>query len=96
MLLIAVVTIASIAGVHFRALYVGQVTLSLFAVFWGFMTVLTFSKPGRFGVDVHIALDWGFFCYLLAFALSTIAGIISVRWSERVQQRNLVKSLHIP
>ncbi len=90
------ITIASIAGVHFRVLYVGQVTLSVFAIYWGFMTVLTFSKPGRFNVDVHIALDWGFFFYLLAFIISTIAGIISVRWAERMQQRDLVKSLKIP
>src|SRR6266566_7696085 len=91
--IIAVVTIASLAGIHFRVVYVGQVTLSLFAIFWGFMTVLTFSKPGRFNVDVRIALDWGFFFYLLAFIASAIAGIISVRWSERMQQRDLVKSL---
>ncbi len=96
MVIIAAITIASIAGVHFRVLYVGQVTLSLFAIFWGFMTVLTFSKPGRFNVDVRIALDWGFFFYLLAFIISAIAGIISVRWSERIQQRDLVKSLRIP
>ena len=93
MVIIAVVTIASLAGIHFRVVYVGQVTLSLFAIFWGFMTVLTFSKPGRFNVDVRIALDWGFFFYLLAFMASAIAGIISVRWSERMQQRDLVKSL---
>ena len=96
MVIIAAITIASIAGVHFRALYVGQVTLSVFAIFWGFLTVLTFSKPGRFNVDVRIALDWGFFFYLLAFIISAIAGIISVRWSERMQQRDLVKSVKIP
>ena len=96
MVIIAAVTLASIAGVRFRVLYVGQVTLSVFAIFWGFMTVLTFSKPGRFNVDVRIALDWGFFFYLLAFIISAIAGIISVRWSERMQQRDLVKSLKIP
>ena len=96
MMLIAAATIASIAGVHFRTLYVGQVTLSVFAIFWGFMTVLTFSKPGRFNVDVRIALDWGFFFYLFAFVISAIAGIISVRWSERIQQRDIVKSLKIP
>ena len=96
MVIIAAITIASIAGVHFRVLYVGQVTLSVFAIFWGFLTVLTFSKPGRFNVDVRIALDWGFFFYLLAFIISAIAGIISVRWSERMQQRDLVKSVKIP
>lgn len=96
MVIIAAVTIASIAGVHFRVLYVGQVTLSVFAIYWGFMTALTFSKPGRFNVDVRIALDWGFFFYLFAFIISTVAGIISIRWSERMQQRDTVKSLKIP
>ena len=89
MVIIAAITIASIVGVHLRVLYVGQVTLSVFAIFWGFMTVLTFSKPGRFNVDVRIALDWGFYFYLLAFIISAIAGILSVRWSERMQQRDL-------
>ena len=96
MVIIAAITIASIVGVHLRVLYVGQVTLSVFAIFWGFMTVLTFSKPGRFNVDARIALDWGFYFYLLAFIISAIAGILSVRWSERMQQRDLVKSLKIP
>jgi hypothetical protein len=95
MVIVALVTIASIAGVHRRRLYVGQVILSIFAIFWGFMTVLTFTEPHRFGVDVRIAMDWGFFFYLFAFILSTIAGIISIRWSERIQQRDLVKSLKI-
>jgi hypothetical protein len=95
MVIIAFVTIASIAGVHRRRLYVGQVILSLFAIFWGFMTVLTFTQPHRFDVDVRIAPDWGFFFFLLAFIVSAIAGIISIRWSERIQQRDLVKSLNI-
>jgi hypothetical protein len=96
MVIIALITIASLLGVHMRTLFMGQVTLSVFAIFWGFMTVLTFSKPGRFNGNVRIALDWGFFFYLLAFVISVIAGIISVRWSERMQQRDLVKSLNIP
>src|SRR3982075_1567097 len=33
MVIIAAITIASIAGVHFRVLYVGQVTLSVFAIY---------------------------------------------------------------
>ena len=96
MVIIAVVTLLSFAGVHYRLLYVGQVTLSVFAIYWGFMTALTFAKRGHFDVDVHIALDVGFFLYLAAFILSTIAGVISVRWSERMQQRDLVKSFKIP
>ena len=93
MVIIVLVTIASIAGVHRRRLYVGQIILSLFVIFWGFMTVLTFTEPHHFDVDVRIAPGWGFFLYLLAFIISTLAGILSVRWSERIQQRDLVKSL---
>ncbi len=96
MVIITAITIASFAGVHYRFLYIGQVILSVFAIYWGFMTALTFAKPGRFGVDVHIVLDLGFSIYLLAFILSTIAGFLSVRWSERIQQRNLMKSFHQP
>jgi hypothetical protein len=96
MVIVALVTIASIANVRSRILYVGQVILSIFAIFWGFMTVLTFTEPRRFGVDVRIALDWGFFFFLLAFIISAGAGVISVRWSERIQQRDLVKSLKMP
>jgi hypothetical protein len=96
MALIALVTIVSIAGLHFRALYVGQVILSVFALFWGFMTVMTFAEPRRFDVDDHLALNGGFFCFALAFIVSSVAGIISVRWSERLQQRDLLKSLNRP
>ncbi len=95
MICIALITLASIAGIHFRVLYMGQVILSVFALFWGFMTVSTFTEPHHFGVDVHIAVNWGFFFFLFAFVASTIAGMISIRWSERVQQRDLVKSLKI-
>ncbi|SRR5258707_4593438 len=94
MVIIALITIVSIAGLHFRALYVGQVILSVFALFWGFMTITTFAEPRRFDIDDHLALNGGFFFFVLAFILSTIAGIISIRWSERVQQRDLVKSLN--
>jgi hypothetical protein len=96
MLLIALVTVASIVGVHFRRLYIGQIILSVFAIFWGLMTVLTFTEPHRFNDDVDLLPNWGFFLYLLAFILSTIAGMISTRWSERIQQRDLLKSLKIP
>ena len=96
MVIIALITIASLTGVHFRLLYVGQVLLSAFALFWGFMTISTFTEPGRFDLDDHIVLDWGFFFFVLAFTLSIIAGILSVRWYERAQQRDLVKSLKVP
>jgi hypothetical protein len=96
MVIIVFITIASIAGVHRRRLYVGQIILSLFVIFWGFMTVLTFTEPRHFDVDVRIAPDWGFFLYLLAFIISTIAAILSIRWSELIQQRDLVNSLKMP
>lgn len=96
MVIVAAITVANFAGVYLRALYVGQVTLSTFAIFWGFMTVLTFSKPGRFDVNVHIVLDWGFYLYLCAFIISAIAGVLAVRWAERIQQRKLVRSLKMP
>lgn len=94
MVIILGITIASIVGVRFRIVYVGQVTLSAFAIFWGLMTVSTFTEPQHFNEDVHIVLDWGFYILAVAFIISAIAGVISVRWSERVRQRDALRSLN--
>src|SRR5712691_5327732 len=63
MVIIAAITIASIAGVHFRVLYVGQVTLSVFAIFWGFMTMLMVGSADTSHDELVIA--W--LCVLTAF-----------------------------